>query len=151
MSYISKVIVPGERVLHEGRFHWWDKVKVLVIFVVGFFASPFLLIHLGISVLYTWLLFFSIGLAAILQMWSTDMVVTNRRLLYKRGLIARKAEEMKLSRIEEVNFRQGIFGRFLNYGKVRVYGTGGSIIKLPRMAEPLRFKKELDSAHGQDN
>ena len=75
MSYVQSALVSGEQVLHEGRFspvHKWT----------AFF-----------------LCFVAIGIFQVISMWATEIVITNRRLIYKRGWIARKAEEISLRRI----------------------------------------------------
>ena len=125
MSYVNSALVTGEQVLYEGHFHRTDKLHALLWCFVG------------------------VGLIWVIWMWSTEMVVTNRRVIYKRGWIARKTEEMSLRRVEEVNLRQGILGRILIYGKVQIQGTGGSAIHLPRIGAPMRFKRELQEAQAR--
>ena len=77
---------------------------------------------------------------------TVELVITNRRIIYKKGWIARKTEEMSLRRIEEVNVKQGIGGRIFNYGKVRISGTGSGKINFPTVAQPLSFKKSIQEA-----
>ena len=125
MSYVKSALVSGESVRYEAHFHWADKLTALIL-------CPVL-----------------IGVFWIVSMWSTEMAVTNRRLMYKRGLIARKTEEIGLHRIEEVNLRQGIMGRILGYGKIQVQGMGGGDIILPSIGSPMRFKRELQEAQAQ--
>ena len=125
MSYVSRALVDGEQVQYKGHFHWMAK----------FFA--FLLC------------FVVLGLIWVIAMWSTEMAVTNRRLIVKRGWIARRTEELSLHRIEEVNLRQGVFGRILGYGKVQVQGMGGGDIALPTIGSPMRFKRELQQAQAR--
>ena len=122
MGYVEHVLAADERVLHVGRFHWMETLSALVLclVIIGFFR--------------------------ILAIWATEMAITNKRLIYKRGLIARKTEEINLHRIEEVNLHQGVLGRLLGYGKIRINGTGGNVIALPNIAGPLRFKNELQAA-----
>ena len=125
MSYVKDALVDGEAVLYRGRFHWLQKVNALILSVV------------------------LIGLISIIRMWTTEIVLTNRRLIHKRGWIARKTEELSLARIEEVNLRQGIVGRILGYGRVQVRGIGGGDIVLPAIARPMRLKRELQAAQAR--
>ena len=112
MSYVKKVLVPGEQIRYRGHY------------------------HLMFRLLYFWLPW----------RWTTEWAVTSRRLIFKRGWISRKTEELGLHRIEEVQLRQGLLGRIFSYGKVYVQGTGGGDIILPSMGSPMRFKRELDQA-----
>ena len=126
MSYVGKSLVTGERIVHEGRFHWTYKLAAIF-----------------------WLLLVVPGLIMLLRIWTTEIAVTNRRLIYKRGWIARKTDEINLDRIEEVNLQQGVLGRLLGYGKVFFRGTGAGEIELPTLAGPLRFKRALQEAQAQ--
>ena len=125
MSYVKSTLVTGEQIQYEGHFHWMDRLVAWILFPVG------------------------VGIFLIISMRTTEMAVTNRRLIYKRGWIARKTEELGLQRIGEVNLIQGILGRLLNYGKVQVRGLGGGDIALPKMGSPMRFKRALQEAQAQ--
>ena len=122
MSYVDSALVSGESVVYAGRFHWTDKLAALLLCFVG------------------------IGILLWIRIWTTEMAITDRRLIYKRGWIFRTTEELSLRRIEEVNLRQSILGRIFGYGTVQVQGMGGSDIRLPTMADPMRFKRELQEA-----
>lgn len=126
VSYVEEVLVTGEEVLYSAHFHWAEKWGALMLCIVG------------------------IGIILLVNMRTTEIVITNRRLIYKRGWIARKTEEIALHRIEEVNLRQGILGRLYGYGEVQVQGTGRGNIILPSIAAPLDFKRALQEAQAQE-
>ena len=123
MSYIKQSLVTGERVVYRGHFHWSYKL-----------AAVF------------WLCLILPGLIMLIHIWSTEIAVTNRRLIYKRGWISRRTDEINLNRIEEVNLRQGVLGRLLGYGKVVCKGTGAGDIELPVIGGPMAFKRALQEA-----
>jgi hypothetical protein len=77
---------------------------------------------------------------------TTEIAITNRRLIYKRGLVARYVGEMNIDRIEGVNVLQGILGRIFNYGSVMVRGMGVGEVILPPIADPLTFRKAIEKA-----
>lgn len=79
-------------------------------------------------------------------LWGREIAITNRRLIYKRGVIARKTEELNLRRVEEINLKQGVFGRIFGYGRLQIHGTGAGVVEIPIIARPGRFKKELIGA-----
>lgn len=76
----------------------------------------------------------------------TEMAVTSRRLILKRGLIRRDTSEMPLNRVESVNIRQGILGRIFGFGDVIATGTGDSALAFSGIDAPLDFKKAIDAA-----
>lgn len=50
-----------------------------------------------------------------------EYVVTNRRVIYKEGIIRRDVVFFPLERIQTVDVRQSVLGRLLNYGNVIVH------------------------------
>jgi uncharacterized membrane protein YdbT with pleckstrin-like domain len=51
-----------------------------------------------------------------LEQWITEIAVTDRRVIYKTGLIRRQTAEMNMDKIESVKVDQSLLGRLLNYG-----------------------------------
>jgi uncharacterized membrane protein YdbT with pleckstrin-like domain len=74
--------------------------------------------------------------------WITEIAVTNRRVIYKRGFISRTTAEMQMDKIESVEVDQSILGRILDYGKVTVLGTGIGT-GLERITEPIAAPLKL--------
>lgn len=77
---------------------------------------------------------------------TTEIAITNRRLVYKRGLVARYVGEMNIDRIEGVNVLQGFWGRIFNYGRVMVRGMGVGEVILPPIEAPILFRKAIEKA-----
>lgn len=78
---------------------------------------------------------------------TTEMAVTNRRVVFKRGLISRKVEEMRIDYIEGADVNQTMIGRLMSYGQIKIYGTGTESIVLPLFTEdPVNFRRALEAA-----
>ncbi len=94
--------------------------------------------------------FFIMGLLRFASMMiikvTTEIAITNLRLVYKRGLVARYVGEISIDRIEGVNVLQGVMGRILDYGRVMVRGMGVGEVVLPPIADPVSFRKAIDKA-----
>ena len=82
-------------------------------------------------------------LGVLVPIWTTEIGVTNQRLIYKRGLIWRKTQELQLRAIEEVKLDQGLLGRLLDFGRLDLHGTGVGDIRLPALADPVGLRKAL--------
>ena len=82
-------------------------------------------------------------LRAFLRRVSTELAVTDRRIVIKVGLIRRTTMEMNRSKVESVAVHQGIWGRLLDYGTVVVKGTGGGVEPLKNIDRPLDFRSEI--------
>ena len=95
MSYVERVLQPGEQVRHISSIHWigyWPGVAVALLAVVAYWLGEARL--LPPVWLYT---SYALALVAIvllirewIQWWITEIAVTNRRVIYKKGLVRRQ-------------------------------------------------------------
>ena len=82
-------------------------------------------------------------LTALIRRQTTELVLTDRRIITKRGLISRDTVEMNLGKVESVHVNQSLLGRLLNYGDITVVGTGSSLEPLVGIARPLDLRRKL--------
>jgi uncharacterized membrane protein YdbT with pleckstrin-like domain len=85
-------------------------------------------------------------LRAFLRRASTELAVTDRRVIYKTGLVRRHTVEMNMDKVESVNVDQSLLGRLFGYGTVTVHGTGGGLEPLPSIASPIAFRNHVTAA-----
>jgi len=85
-------------------------------------------------------------IAAWIRMRTTELAVTNRRVIAKFGLIRRDTIEIQVGRIESVQVHQGVMGRLLGYGKVIFSGAGTPQVTIDDLADPLGFRSAVISA-----
>jgi uncharacterized membrane protein YdbT with pleckstrin-like domain len=81
--------------------------------------------------------------SAWLKQWTTEIAVTDRRVIYKTGLVSRRTVEMNMDKVESVDVTQDIFGRIFNYGTVLIRGTGASLEPLTTIATPLALRNAI--------
>jgi uncharacterized membrane protein YdbT with pleckstrin-like domain len=74
---------------------------------------------------------------------TTEIVVTDRRVLFKTGIVGRRTAEMNISKIETVDVLQGVWGRMLGFGTVLVRGTGAGLEPLKRVAAPVALRNAI--------
>jgi uncharacterized membrane protein YdbT with pleckstrin-like domain len=74
---------------------------------------------------------------------ATEMAVTNRRVVIKKGLTSRKTVEMLLNKVESIEVIETTFGRMLGYGAIVVIGTGGTTEPFHKVAHPLEFRSQV--------
>jgi membrane protein YdbS with pleckstrin-like domain len=87
-------------------------------------------------------------LGVMIPVWTTEIAVTNHRLIFKRGLFSRAAADLQLRAIEQVGLQQGVFPRLLNMGRVQVHGTGVDDVHLPAIADPVALQRSIQEAMG---
>ena len=142
MSYIEHSLGRDETLRYRAHFSWLNYAAAWGGLILGAAAALYLRDHHWIAALAA-----VAGLAAFLSImgpiWATEIGVTNQRLIYKRGLVARATKEVELRCIEVVDLEQSLLGRLLDYGRVGVHGTGVADIVLPSMADPLGLRRAL--------
>jgi uncharacterized membrane protein YdbT with pleckstrin-like domain len=159
MSYVNSVLQPGERVVVRAHLHWivyWHAIVLLVLGVAmlgwerAMGAEGMLIQVTGVVVVVV------VAVAAFnawFTRWITEIAVTDRRIIYKRGFITRHTAEMNMDKVASVDVDQSILGRMLDFGTVHVLGTGGSpsadrdrppgIEHLHRIAQPLTLRNAI--------
>ena len=105
--------------------------------------------HIELETTYHWIIFcnlraiLTLFIAPLIDKYSDEFAITNRRVIIKTGLISRKTFEMNLSKIESVNVDQSILGRILGYGTIGIVGTGGTREIFSKISHPLEFRKKF--------
>ena len=148
MSYVQRVLQPGEQVRHISSIHWivyWPGVAVALLAVVAYWFSETRLLT-GFWRYTT----YALALVAVVlliqqwfQWWVTEIAVTNRRVIYKKGLIRRQTNEMNMDKVESVQIEQSILGRMLDYGNVTILGTGEGFETLRTIASPIELRNSI--------
>lgn len=145
MSYIEHSLSEAETVLYRARFPWyyhagaWAILAAAVVIGAVLYANGLEPVIAGIIAVFGLTVF----LLILVPIWATEIGVTNQRLIYKRGLLWRKTQELQLRAIEEVNLDQGLLGRLFGFGRLDLHGTGVGDIRLPTLADPVGLRKAL--------
>jgi len=148
MSYVTSVLRPDETILATGRMHWIVYARGVVVLIVGLgLALVGLEGSAGTVVKAAGGLMAFLGLLVVARAWieqaTTEIAVTTKRVIQKRGLIWRKTAEMNMDKVESVLVDQSLFGRLLNYGTIVVRGTGSGIEGLHFIANPLALRSTM--------
>jgi membrane protein YdbS with pleckstrin-like domain len=150
MGYIEHSLGANEVLIYKARFHWlyyaaaWATLILLIVLVslILFYASAWTeIILLGGCVIGLLVL-----LRRMLPIWTTEIGVSNHRLIMKRGWLSRSTDELQLKAIEQVNFKQGFVGRLFGFGQVDVHGTGVDDLHIPAIADPHGLLKAIEEA-----
>ena len=129
MTYIEESLSAGEEVKALFKLHWVAKLPLIMWLVL---AIP----TLGITLLlagWEWL-----------KLRSIEQGVTNKRVIYKEGIVSRRSEEMKISSVETVEIIQGVMGRMLGFGTVKVTGRGISDLQFKNINDPMDVKRKIE-------
>ncbi|MGO9173166.1 MAG: PH domain-containing protein [Rhodomicrobium sp.] len=150
MTYSEQSLGQNEKLIYEAHFHslYFVAAWLAVIFCVAL-AVTALVFATGIAKLGL-LCISAAGLVVVLYqmipIWTTEIAVTNHRVVIKRGWLTRSTTELQLKNIEQVNFHQGLLGRIFDFGKIVLHGTGVDDMILPNIARPTDLVKAIENA-----
>ena len=97
---------------------------------------------IGLLVLFAALLF----IWPFIARWSTELAITDKRLIAKYGVLSTHSIEIRFDKIETVRVTQGLIGKVLNYGDIVVTGTGSTFDPIRSIANPMAFRAALNQA-----
>jgi len=149
MSYLDRVLQPDETVRYRSKVHWliyWPAVLFLLVVIAGFVGSykyPNSQIVMAAVMLVGAVGFFIFWVRGFIKRWTTEIAVTDRRVIFKEGLVARRTIEMNMDKIESVDVDQSVWGRLFDYGSVVIRGTGSSMEPLKQITSPIQFRNHV--------
>ena len=136
-DYIENSLQDGEEILAKGEVHWSVFIPGAGLLFIGFMALPGSWL-VGIVIIIISLL---VLISEYLKKVSTELAVTNLRIIAKFGYFSRNTMELLHKNVEGFNVDQSALGRFLDFGTIICNGTGGMKSPFPGIAKPLRFKE----------
>lgn len=141
-TYVSENLTSNEEIQHQCKVSKWvlypaialsAMIMLLGITSLAIDDGGFGKMLIAVSLV--------LPLRAIVYYYTTELAVTNKRVISKTGFISRKTVEINITKLEGVKVDQGILGRICNYGSVQASGTGGAIAPIKWISNPLDFRK----------
>ncbi len=92
----------------------------------------------------------AIGLIIIIKVtltfYTTEIGLTDHRVMMKTGFVARSTPEMKLEKIEMQQLEQGAAGRLFGYGTLHVRGAGDENMIIRNVVDPVMLTDQITDA-----
>ena len=173
MLYVQQSLGPDEELIHVGSFHWMYTVNAFMSIFFGMLISLIVIIggiaiekklghfsvdlplNVAIPSLPVYVkggafLMFVMGVYAfaikMVHKATTEIAITDVRLIYKTGVVARNVGEISIDRIEGVNVLQSVLGRLFGYGRLAIRGMGVGEVVLPPVENPIGFRQAIERA-----
>jgi uncharacterized membrane protein YdbT with pleckstrin-like domain len=143
---------PGEKVIYQGHPSWRA--------IIGFYLKG-TLVAAAAAVL-AGLIDSSTGLAIVtfvvivavtilvglIKRIATVYTITDHRLNIKVGIVARKVQETRLQRVQNVNYDQGVYERVMQIGDVEftTAGTDESNFVFAGVGQPEQVVQQVEKA-----
>ena len=133
-SYVEGALIKDERIVYIGHISLWS---LAVPIILGFL----LLIVFGLGLIF-WLI-------AYVRYKTTELAITNKRVIAKFGFIRRKTIELNINKVESIQVEQSIPGRVFNFGTLVISGAGNPQAPIPGISDPMAFRKAFMEAQDQ--
>jgi len=156
-AFATQNLTEGESILLVGRFHKWIWQFRWVVYVLAIYPSLALTAlalteHLWVGE--QWLILFLIAwfmwlllvsrAAAYNRMYKAEFVLTDKRLITKKGFWKTSIREIPLQKIESVDYGQIFLESWINVGRLTVRGTGGGKVgKFTFLIDALDFRNRI--------
>jgi membrane protein YdbS with pleckstrin-like domain len=151
MPYYTRVLQPDEKVLVVGQLHWSIYLRAVLVLLIAaallvwsyWLPDPLWQRYVAMAGGVVAVLGILLLLATWIRRRATEIVVTDRRVIFKRGLLTRHTVEMNVSKIETVDVEQGLSGRIWDYGTLLIRGTGSGFEPLVGVGSPIQIRNAI--------
>lgn len=130
MGYPENVLASDEHVVLHRHPHWGGLVFPALVLVIASAAASFLAGYVStlaweptaknvvfLVIATVWLILIGwLTVWPFLTWWTTHFVITDRRVMYRHGLLTRAGIDIPLARINSVEYRHGLVDRMLRKG-----------------------------------
>ena len=149
MRYPESLLSEGEKIVRAFRPHWkslvipagWTLLVIVGLVLTDRLPSGWPRNATYVIILLGWVM---VALVPTLRWWFTQFVLTDERLILRKGIVARSGVEIPLEVINDVIFSQTVFERLLSFGDLIIESAGemgqSRFSNIPR---PDEFQAEL--------
>ncbi len=137
---LDDILIKDEEAIVISEFHnmiYWPSIAVLIL--AFFFA--FIAIELGA---FLGLVGSIMIVHTILKKHFLLLVLTNKRLLMRYGILQTDLVDMPFDRVESVELEQMLPGHIFGYAVVAIMGTGQRLVRIPYVANARQFRRKYN-------
>ena len=133
MPYPKKLLNPDETVALDLHPHWWYFFEAAAALALSIIAGVIVRVLLDAGNPRRYLGYVALVAIVLSAVWlfsrytkwiTTNFVITNDRIIFRQGVIAKSGIEIPLDRVNNVNFNQSIFERILGAGDLLIESGG---------------------------
>lgn len=144
MRYVSTILNDGEMILSSRKFSF-EVVAINVVIMVVYLLAVLISSNFILKSVWQTFLFVQFVTVVVLMIkrYSDENVITNQRIIIKRGFLSRSVQEVMLGKAESITLYQSLLGRIMGYGSVSASGTGLTLVRFGLVDEPQEFRADL--------
>jgi uncharacterized membrane protein YdbT with pleckstrin-like domain len=141
----------GEEIVFEGHPSWRGLLSFYVSAIAGALVIAVvvaLVLGTGAGIAAGVALVAAVVLVGLVKRMATVYLVTNQRLHIRRGILARRAQQTRIDRVQNVNTEQTVIDRLVRVGTVDfdTAGSDDSEFRFVGIASPDRVVAAVDRA-----
>lgn len=138
MSYVLDNLLPTETIKYEWKIHNFYTAMMIIWVIIWFLI---MISWWG----FFWFIIMIICLYFVLSILTTEIIVTDKRIFYKTGIIARNVFELQLTKVESVRLDQTIFQRIIWAWKLIVSWTWWHFRPIENLDNPTKMRNSIYS------
>lgn len=145
MSYIVRNLLPSENILFHTRKSKIIFVIPVLLAVFSGYATSYMLANplLAKVVFAPWTVTGLYWAYALLDYFTSEYAVTDKRIMMREGFFTRHANEMRITAISQVNVDQNLVGQILNFGTVSI-NAFGAFDSYALINRPYEFQRAVN-------
>lgn len=131
-GFIKNNLKSGEVIRYQSHISMWNLLPGII---------------LGIAMTIMGLFFIPLGAMGAVTLchlaimyYTTEIAITNSRVIFKSGFIRRSVLEISIKRIESIQVHQSVLGRLFNFGTVVASGAGNPLANISGIDDPMTFR-----------
>ena len=160
LHFAERNLATGEKIIHAGRCHPCVKWICIISFLTSSIGTGIFLSYLGIGnnrddsehflanllmIICACSPWFTVIFGYIyLDITRTELVLTNKRLLSRQGVLFIKTRDVQLKKVGSIDFSRGPLEALFGCGRITIRNTGG--VKGGRfryLADALEFRRRI--------
>jgi hypothetical protein len=155
MPYPARLLTEGEEIVHESKQHWIalrDEIAYTVVWLVLWvLIVPWLDFALdewiGWLLTLAWAILVGLGVA---RWYSTDLILTTERLIYRTGMMEKSGYEVRAARLVDVGFTQSFWQRLVGAGDLIVDADAHAKTVIRDVPDPIGLSALMETRARED-
>jgi hypothetical protein len=141
MELVSERLIKGEEIIVNGVVSNGIYWKAIAVFIFAVILAIFFAFELGV--------FFALvavltAIYAIIMKEILTLVVTNKRILVRYGILQVDIVDIHFDKVESVELARMLPGYLLGYSNVVIMGTGSRVIVMPYFENGVEIRRAFN-------
>jgi len=158
MSYVDTNLMAGEHIRYRGHISLWSLTPSMTFAALLLLGSAIVYGYpaIGLDAQVSLMVSAALGalgllmlLSQVIKFYTTEIAVTNVRVMGKVGFVRRISIEMLLDKIESLQVEQSMIGRWFDFGTVTLSAAGAENARLNSVSEPFELRQMYYQAHNE--